>query len=784
MSTERARPGDAPLAAVAGAGPVASPLAPSAAARGGLPLAWQLFLATALVVAGVLGGALWWTARSADRAAVVAAARGVTALRGEVNAYLDGDARGLADGAAVFARAPAFRSLIAAGHRADAADQSREAADRLRAAWVQVTDAAGVRLAKSDEPTAPAASLGGSPLVREALAGRTAVAFGTIGDTALVHVVAVPVEGASPGLVVGTLTVARPLDARAARERAAGGGEVAFFLLPRDGGVRLGAATLPPGPELLAVGRALLADAADGAVDDPGGAADDARPDRGAVRPVRPPTDVRLGGERFLALAEPLRSAAGRAVGGFAVLRGRDQELAAFAAVRRATLVAGAVGMVVALLVSSLVARRVTRPLATLAAAAQRAGAGDYATPIALRGGAEVGVLAAALRALLDDLRAKQVLVEFARLSSGRAAARRTPPHALAGVGRALGSGSTVPFARAAVVPAADAPERVAADAALDPALDAAGGDAHPAPHAPHAPRGDAPAAGDAATPLDALAAGAALRPGHLLGGRFRLEALIGAGGTGVVFRARDEQRRELVALKVLRPDVAEQDPAALPRLRREADTARQLAHPNIVRTFDLVAAEGLHFLTMEYVQGTTLRELIDAQGTLSLPVAVASVQQLCRALEHAHQQGVVHRDVKPHNAIVTAGGLLKVMDFGIARFADAPRGITETGIVIGTPAYMAPEVLRGGAYDGRADVYAAGAVLYECLVGRPPFEHEGSPLLLVSQVLEAAPVDPCRLVPELPRAVGDLILAALAKDPSRRPQSAAALADGLAGWG
>jgi serine/threonine-protein kinase len=268
--------------------------------------------------------------------------------------------------------------------------------------------------------------------VRSALAGRPATAFGTLGDTALAHVVAVPVEGATPGRVVGVLMAARPLDARAARggTDAEGGREVAFYLLPRGGAPRLAAATLAPAPGLAAVLAAL-----------PGAGPDDA--DDGDAAAPAEPREVTVGGRRYLARAHPLRAASGRAVGGYAVLRARDVEYAAFVALRRATLAAGAVGLLAALLVSFVIARQITRPLAALAEAARRAAEGDYAAPFAARPGRdEVGVLAGAFRTLLDDLRAKQVLVEFARLTraprpSGRSRPstdrrRGTPPRPLA----------------------------------------------------------------------------------------------------------------------------------------------------------------------------------------------------------------------------------------------------------------------------------------------------------------------------------------------------------------
>jgi serine/threonine-protein kinase len=284
---------------------------------------------------------------------------------------------------------------------------------------------------------------------------------------------------------------------------------------------------------------------------------------------------------------------------------------------------------------------------------------------------------------------------------------------------------------------------------------------------------------------VDAIAAAAALRPGQRFAGRYDVRHMIGAGGAGVVFLATDVERHEPVALKVLRPDLLQQDDAAISRLAREVEIARRLEHPNIVRVHALGESEGLHFITMEYAEGSTLRQLIDAGGTLPVPVVLSLTKQLCRALQHAHERGVIHRDVKPHNLVVTPDGTLKVMDFGTARLAEAPRGLTESGVLFGTPAYMAPESLRGATVDARADVYAAGVVMYEALVGRTPFTAgTGSPLVVLTHVLESVPEDPVALNPGVPRALGDVVLDALSKDPARRPASARARAARLVALG
>src|SRR5262249_41956954 len=177
-----------------------------------------------------------------------------------------------------------------------------------------------------------------------------------------------------------------------------------------------------------------------------------------------------------------------------------------------------------------------------------------------------------------------------------------------------------------------------------------------------------------------------------------------------------------------------------------ELRLARRITHRNVVRTFDLGETNGIYYITMEYVRGTPLATLIREAGKLDVPVALTIAKQLCRALEAAHEEGIVHRDIKPQNLLVEPSGFLKVMDFGIARLAEGPRGelggLTAVGAVMGTPQYMAPEQILGDPVDGRTDIYACGAVLFECLVGRPVFEVP-SIMALVSRQLDEVPPNP-----------------------------------------
>ena len=271
------------------------------------------------------------------------------------------------------------------------------------------------------------------------------------------------------------------------------------------------------------------------------------------------------------------------------------------------------------------------------------------------------------------------------------------------------------------------------------------------------------------------------IRPGTIFAGRYDVKEILGAGGMGVVYRAFDRELQEPVAIKTLKPE-AMATGAALDRFKQEIRLARKIAHRNVVRTYDLGEQNGMYYLTMEYVEGTSLKQLIVSRGKLPVEVTLTVGKQLCRALEVAHAEGVIHRDIKPQNIVVEPNGFLKVMDFGIARLANPPqgKGLTEAGTAIGTPDYMSPEQLSGLELDPRSDLYAAGVVLFECLTGRLPFEAETT-WALVAKHLEEEPPDPRLTTPDVPGALAVVILKAMAKDPRKRFESASQMHDALA---
>ena len=261
--------------------------------------------------------------------------------------------------------------------------------------------------------------------------------------------------------------------------------------------------------------------------------------------------------------------------------------------------------------------------------------------------------------------------------------------------------------------------------------------------------------------------------PGSLIDERYRLGALLGRGGMSQVFEAVDLVLEQPVAVKVLVQPA--EDPSAEQRFLQEMQLSRRLVHPNVVRLYELGCVQGFRYFTMELLRGQDLRTLMAGQP--ADPAQVLSwVAQACDGLAAAHAAGIVHRDVKPENLFVTEGGLLKLMDFGIARVGVGQR-LTAAGLLLGTPLYMAPEQINSFGNAGPpADLYALGVVAFELLVGRPPFQGQEM-MATLSQHLYEAPPDPCELRPDLPPAIGRLLLELLAKDPILRAGPASSVA-------
>jgi eukaryotic-like serine/threonine-protein kinase len=627
-------------------------------------LAGKIFLASALLVAVVLGVTFGVTSFQANRTADASIQRALAATRTAVEDFLATRIRTLGGLSTVATNVPQYRErLLKHGERADALDQCNDVRDLIGAAWVLVTDNQGLLIARTDYPEQLEVDLSGAPLVANALSGETS-SGAWLDDVRnkLFIAVGTPLraspDAASQGALIATFEVN---DSLAQAIHQATSSDVVFFALDTLDHPYVVGSTLPR-DEITAALQAGV------------------KPEELAKDSAGEAMTAQSGREHLIGLAGAIRSPAGDLRGGFVAFRSRDAELAAFRTLQRTILAAILFGIVLALASAFVLARHIARPVQQLARATRRVQDGDYSVEIPVVGQDEIGVLSQAFRNLVDDLKEKAQLVDYMMQAAGASA---TQP---------------LDSARTAVRQVGDRPSL------------GSGGDA--------------------------------LRPGSVFAGRYEVKEVLGSGGMGVVYRAFDRELGEPVAIKTLRPDTVAGDPIALERFKQEIRLARKISHRNVVRTYDLGEINGLYYLTMEFVEGRSLKALIQSRGRLPVPVTLTIGKQLSRALEVAHEQGVIHRDIKPQNIVVEPNGFLKVMDFGIARLANPPKGkgLTEAGMAIGTPDYMSPEQLSGLELDPRSDLYSTGVVLFECLTGRLPFEADTPWTLIAKHIEEAAP--------------------------------------------
>lgn len=287
-----------------------------------------------------------------------------------------------------------------------------------------------------------------------------------------------------------------------------------------------------------------------------------------------------------------------------------------------------------------------------------------------------------------------------------------------------------------------------------------------------------APAPGAAQAPTVAQASSGEVALGTTLMGRFEVKQILGRGGMGAVYLAMDHQLGEPVALKVIAANLAE-DPEAAERFRREVSAARKITHPNVIRIHDLGQDHGLLFLSMEHFEGMTLAQMLTRQQTLPLEQVKSILLQVCDALDAAHRAQVVHRDLKPQNVLVNEQRQVRVIDFGLAQ-TGYRAGMTATGLILGTPEYMAPEQIQGAAVDHRADIYSLGAMAYHMVCGRPPFT-ASTPIAVGFLHCSQPPVPPRQSRPDVPEHLELAILKAMAKQPAERFQTVAELRRAIA---
>ena len=272
---------------------------------------------------------------------------------------------------------------------------------------------------------------------------------------------------------------------------------------------------------------------------------------------------------------------------------------------------------------------------------------------------------------------------------------------------------------------------------------------------------------------------GLSLEIGSVIADRYEILKLLGEGGMGAVYKARDREVDRLVALKVVRPELAGHS-SVLQRFKQELVLARAVTHRNVIRIYDLGVAEGCRFITMEFIEGRDLSSILE-ERKLNPAEAVKILRQICSALETAHAEGVVHRDLKPQNVMIEPGGRVVVMDFGLARSMENS-GLTQAGAVMGTPAYMAPEQAKGLPADERSDIFALGIIFYQMMTGVVPFKGDTALASLLLRT-QGPPKPPMQLEPVIPQVLNDIVMKALAINPEQRYQKAADLNKDLHDW-
>jgi HAMP domain-containing protein len=441
------------------------------------------------------------------------------------------------------------------------------------------------------------------------------------------------------------------------------------------------------------------------------------------------PFEIDLDGDRHIGLRIPLNTASGEEIGAALALRSLSAETAAFRQFRRSLVFVSLGVMALGLLAAWAAASRITGPVRKLAGLVERIRDGSYAGAVAVPGRDEIGTLARAFNGLLADLREKEQMISFLRES-------------MSALRAATGAGSPP------------------------------GG----APAAPGTLAGEAPTMAQPATAT-------LLQRGQRFASRYEILGTLGKGGMGVVYRARDRKLDEVVALKLLRAEALAADPTLLDRFKQEIRLARRITHRNVLRTHDFDEAEGVPYISMEYVDGVTLKDLVRNRGALPLGVGLSIAKQMCHGLGAAHEGGVVHRDIKPQNMLILPETAeLKIMDFGISRVSTVEpgaSGLTTAGTVMGTPDYMPPEQAQGQPADFRSDLYSLAVVLFEVFTGRLPFKGE-TPMAVVAAHVQQAPPRPRSVNPGLPAELEAAILKGLQKDPAKRWQSADQILEAL----
>jgi len=419
--------------------------------------------------------------------------------------------------------------------------------------------------------------------------------------------------------------------------------------------------------------------------------------------------DFMVKGNHYKGLLSPIKSVGDRVVGRQATIKSMAAEKAPFRSIQSGMLLIGGLALLIVSPLSFLAARGVTRPINHLVGAIEKVREGDYdEKQIEVKSQDEIGVMAGAFKAMVRELREQQELIEFLESSSQK---RQLDPNATEILGATRDTMNT---------------------GAVRKAMN---DDDH-------------------------------LPAGFMLAGRYKIMDVLGQGGMGVVYRAMDNTLDEVVAIKMLHLERSEN----ADMLKRETKLARKVTHRNILRIYDLGELQEIQFISMEYVNGITVKKLLERTGQLPLAIGMRIARQVCMGLSAAHAAGIVHGDIKPENVIINKRGETKVMDFGVARVAAVETG--QGDLVSGTPRYMPPEQFQGRGIDSRSDIYSLGIMLFELFAGAPPFTGKTLPELFTRHLSRELP--PLReRNPKVPPRLVEIIERATSKKQDDRYASA-----------
>jgi len=661
-------------------------------------LSFKIFFAAALLILITVGGAI---AISATRARAIADSKIDEDLKksgGAWESFQRNRYEELHRALAVVVNNAGIISVMTQLDPATARDTLKaEQASSARANFLIAIDQAGTAFARTDKPLPYSRDMRDVPTVASALQGEAAEGIWLV-DRELFHVVAAPVlEGGSR--TVGAIAAGFQInDDVASSLKSLVNADVVFLA----DSARLSEPAKP------VVAASTLRDSSSSVLS---AVVSTPKLVPAVLREGKTigPLALDVGGDTYLAYFLPVRSSADQLVGAAVTLRSRDRELAPFRRIQNSQVLVGLAALVIAFILSFVLARRITGPVDRLVRATEAVRIGDLDTEVPVESADEIGILARSFRAMLEELKEKAALEKYVASLPMSATGEETMLAPRTG-----GTGSL-----------------------NEPQI------------------------------------------GTLFAGRYEIQSILGKGGMGIVYKARDRELDDLVAIKTLRSEVLSADPTLLDRFKQEIRLARRITHPNVLRTHDLGEFNGLRYLSMEFVKGLTLKHLLESGEILPTPVGLRIAKQVCAGLAAAHEVGVIHRDVKPQNILIEPTGGLKIMDFGIARLTE-DRGMTATGTVIGTPDYMSPEQARGLPLDFRSDIYSTGVVLYEVFTGSLPFEGD-SPLAVVLKHVNDLPPLPQSKNPRIEPKIAVIIMRCMEKEPAARFQSVSDLYESLA---